>query len=161
MKVFISGSISIKKLPQSALEKVESIIQKNMTVIVGDAKGVDSIIQKLLIKKHYDNVIVYYAGDKIRNNIGNWTTVNVPDTSNLKGRELYTIKDEKMAEDADYGLMIWDNKSKGTLKNIEEMKKLDKRFFVVLNDFIVDEKHVDQLIQVKQSNEKNMQMSLF
>lgn len=31
MKVFISGSISIKKLPLSAVKKIDNIISKNIT----------------------------------------------------------------------------------------------------------------------------------
>lgn len=161
MKVFISGSISIKRLPGNAIKKIDSIIDKNITIIIGDAKGIDSIVQKYLIKKGYKNVIVYFAGDLIRNNIGNWQTINVPNNNNLKGRELYTIKDIRMAKEADYGLMIWDNKSKGTLSNIKEMKKCNKRFFVILNDLIVNEKHIDEILKTRDSYEVNNQLSLF
>ena len=161
MKVFISGSISIKRLPGNAIKKIDSIVDKNITIIIGDAKGIDSIVQKYLIKKGYKNVIVYFAGDLIRNNIGNWQTINVPNNNNLKGRELYTIKDIRMAKEADYGLMIWDNKSKGTLSNIKEMKKYNKQFFVILNDLIVNEKHIDEILKTRDSYEVNNQLSLF
>ena len=161
MKVFISGSINIKKLPGNAIKKIDSIIEKNMTIIIGDAKGIDSNVQRYLIKKGYENVIIYFAGELIRNNIGNWQTVNVPNNNNLKGRELYTTKDLKMAKDADYGLMIWDNKSKGTLSNIKEMKKNNKQFFVILNDLIIDEKHIDRILEARESYETNNQLSLF
>ncbi len=161
MKVFISGSISIKRLPGNAIKKIDSIIDKNITIIIGDAKGIDSIVQKYLIKKGYKNVIVYFAGDLIRNNIGNWQTINVPNNNNLKGRELYTIKDIRMAKEADYGLMIWDNKSKGTLSNIKEMKKYNKQFFVIFNDLIVNEKHIDKILKTRDSYEVNNQLSLF
>ena len=79
----------------------------------------------------------------------------------MEGREFYTLKDMKMADDADYGLMIWDGKSKGTLKNIEEMKKNNKKFFVVLNELVVDEKHFDQFIKLKTKQEENSQLELF
>ncbi len=105
-------------------------------------------------------MIIYFAGELIRNNIGNWQTVNVPNNNNLKGRELYTTKDIKMANDADYGLMIWDNKSKGTLSNIIEMKKNNKQFFVILNDLIIDEKHIDRILEARESYQVNNQLSL-
>ena len=132
MKVFISGSISIKILPKVAKEKLDSIIEKNLTVLVGDANGVDKLIQEYLRNKSYQNVYVYYAGSSIRNNLANWHVVNVP--SNLTGRALYTQKDKKMALDADYGMMIWDGKSQGTKANIDEMSKYGKHFYVIQND---------------------------
>ncbi len=46
-----------------------------MTIIIGDAKGIDSNVQRYLIKKGYENVIIYFAGELIRNNIGNWHTI--------------------------------------------------------------------------------------
>lgn len=48
MKIFVSGSISIKKLPQIAVEKLNSIIAHNFTVLAGDANGVDCLIQEYL-----------------------------------------------------------------------------------------------------------------
>jgi len=163
MKVFISGSISIKKIPKYALQKIENIIKKNYFIFVGDAKGVDSLVQKYLQKKNYNNVIVYYAGDKIRNNYGDWKTKHVGNNSPKKGRELYTLKDIEMANDADYGLMIWDGKSEGTLNNISMMKSKNKRFFVVIEEMIVDEKHVDSILKIRtsQQNIENSQMELF
>lgn len=138
MKIFVSGSISIKKLPQIAVEKLDSIIAHNFTVLVGDANGVDCLIQEYLKRKSYPNVQVYYAGHKIRNNLNNWQMVNV--ASNLTGRALYTQKDKKMAQDSDYGMMIWDGKSKGTKANMSEMSKYGKHFYVIQNEGIVTDK---------------------
>ena len=42
-KVFISGSISIKRLPKEALKSIGKIISKKFEILVGDAKGVDSL----------------------------------------------------------------------------------------------------------------------
>jgi len=42
-KVFISGSISIKKLPKEAQKSIDNIINKGFEILVGDAKGVDSL----------------------------------------------------------------------------------------------------------------------
>ena len=144
MNVFISGSISINKLPPLALEKINSIIFKKYRILIGDAKGVDLLVQKYLLKKKYKNVIVYFTGENIRNNVGNWESNKIiSGTDNKKGRELYTVKDKAMAKDADYGLMVWDGKSKGTLGNIKEMKNQNKRFYVILNEEIIDDKKFD------------------
>lgn len=163
MKVFISGSISIKKLPKYAVEKIENIIKKGFLVLVGDAKGIDSLVQKYLHKKGYKNVIVYFAGNELRNNFGSWKTNQVISSNNEKGRNLYTLKDIQMANDADYGLMIWDGKSEGTLNNISIMQTKKKKFFVVIEELLVDEKHVNTVLTMKEEQKKpeNKQLELF
>jgi hypothetical protein len=150
MKIFISGSISINKLPSLSLEKIDSIIEKNYRIIIGDAKGVDLLVQEYLLKKNYKEVIVYFIGENIRNNVGKWETKQIiANPENKKGRQLYIVKDKAMANDADYGLMIWDGKSKGTLGNINEMKRLNKQFYVILNGKIVDDKYFNSGIKQK------------
>ncbi|GHV86205.1 hypothetical protein AGMMS50230_18130 [Spirochaetia bacterium] len=158
MKVFISGSISISKLSKPAVQKIDNIINKNFTILIGDAKGVDLQIQKYLLKKKYNNVIVYYAGTKIRNNAGSWNTNNIKNENNKKGRELYTLKDIAMAKDSDYGLMIWDGESKGTLNNIIIMKNENKRFFVILDGLVVDERNIDTIIKIQNTQIKKLEM---
>ena len=79
---------------------------------------------------------------------------------NEKGRDLYTLKDISMAEDADYGLMVWDGESKGTLNNILLMKKLNKKFFVVLDGLVVSNNQIDDVIKIRDI-EKEQQLNLF
>lgn len=43
-------------------------------IIVGDAIGADLQIQKLLLENGYENVIVYYSGERARINLGVWQT---------------------------------------------------------------------------------------
>ena len=71
--------------------------QEGFCVLVGDAKGVDSLVQKYLQKRNYENVWVYYAGNQIRNNFGHWPENQVVSKNNEKGREFYTLKDIQMA----------------------------------------------------------------
>jgi putative RNA 2'-phosphotransferase len=53
----------------------------------------------------------------VRNNIGNWHIVATQ--SEIKsGYDFYKQKDIAMANDCDYGFMIWDGKSRGTKNNI-------------------------------------------
>lgn len=139
MKVFVSGSISIKTLPHIAQEKLQNIMTNNLTVIIGDAGGTDSLVQQFLFENQYKNVIVYFAGNTLRNNIGNWMVENVP-AMGLEGRAKFTLKDIRMAVDSDYGLMIWDGKSKGTKRNIQEMISLNKHFYVVQNGNLFTDK---------------------
>jgi hypothetical protein len=157
MNVFISGSISINSLPKPAI----NIINQNITVCIGDARGADLLVQKYLFKKQYNNVTVYFAGDKIRNNIGNWQVKRIETSITKKTREFYTVKDEVMAKDADYGLMIWDGQSKGTLNNIYNMKAANKKFFVILNGMIAKDDNIDYLLSLSKKTAHNPQPDLF
>jgi hypothetical protein len=131
MKVFISGSISKKTLSKNAIEYMEQITEGNRTILIGDAHGVDRAVQQYLSEKNYKNVIVYFSGKEIRNNIGNWQTRQIPNPENLSGRSRYQLKDKAMAEDSDCGMMFWDGKSKGTQANIDSMEKLGKYYLVL------------------------------
>jgi hypothetical protein len=143
--VFISGALNLDKLPVSAFKELDSIIGMNSTIVIGDSRGVDAEVQKYLAEKKYDKVVVYFAGTKIRNNWGNWKTKHITgDASNR--RDLYILKDNAMAHDADYGLMIWDGLSMKTLNAIKEMKNSNKGFHVVLDETIFDEETADIII---------------
>ncbi|MEO6678712.1 MAG: hypothetical protein ABIO21_15210, partial [Pseudomonas sp.] len=56
------------------------------------------------------------------------------ETKHSKGsRAFFTAKDVVMAEAADYGLMIWDAKSTGTLSNVIELLARKKKSLVFVN----------------------------
>lgn len=142
MKVFVSGSISIKHLPDAARQKLDSIISRGYEILVGDAGGVDLAVQQYLAACHYSRVAVYYAGDRLRHCIYPWPTRRIAADSAAKGRELFTLKDIAMAQKADYGLMIWDGKSPGTLKNMREMENRGKKFVVICRGEILSKQEV-------------------
>ena len=131
MKVFISGSISTKALSKNAIAYMEELAERNRTILIGDAHGVDRAVQQYLSEQNYQNVIVYFSGETIRNNIGNWQTKHIPNPENLKGRSRYQLKDKAMADDCDCGMMFWNGKSKGTQANIDYMETLDKYYLVL------------------------------
>ena len=135
-KVFISGSISIKSLKEDDLADIvhSQVIKGNSDIFIGDAYGVDKAVQQILAERDYRSVIVYFSGEKVRNNIGNWQTKQIPNPDNLTGRSRYQLKDKAMADDCDCGLMFWDGKSKGNQHNIDCLDKLDKKYFVVCCD---------------------------
>ena len=66
-KVFISGSISIKKLPKEVLKSIDKIISNHFEILVGDANGVDKLVQEYCLKKQYFDVTVYSIFDFPRN----------------------------------------------------------------------------------------------
>lgn len=93
-------------------------MDKGYTVLVGDCYGIDTSVQEFLKLHNYNNVYVYACNGKARNNIGNWPVNSVAVPKFATGFDFYVQKDIAMAEDADYGLMVWDGKSKGTLNNM-------------------------------------------
>lgn len=129
-KVFIAGSRKISRLNETLYERLENIIKKDYLVLVGDANGADKAIQKYLKDKHYNNVRIFCSGYKCRNNIGDWNVENVDVPNNVSGLKFYMEKDKKMAENADYGFMLWDGQSAGTLSNVLELLKRDKKVLV-------------------------------
>lgn len=132
-KVFISGSMGIKHLDSNVLARINNIIHSNYQVIVGDASGVDSSIQQHLNAQQTRLVHVYCSGRQARNNIGRWETKTVQTDASPGTRAFFTAKDLKMAEDCDYGLMVWDTKSTGTLSNAIELLKRNKMSLVYIN----------------------------
>ena len=132
-KVFISGSMKIKNLDTNVLNRINNIIDSNYQILVGDANGVDSSIQEYLSKKHSKSVVVYCSGNMPRNNIGHWLIENIYTESSPGTRAYFTAKDIKMAEDCDYGFMVWDTRSMGTLSNALELLKRKKIALVYIN----------------------------
>ena len=124
--VFIGGSISIKSLDNKIKEKLDSIIDKGYKVVIGDANGVDSLVQGYLNDKGYRDVVVYYTNDKCRNNIGNWESKSVESDRSLTAYLMYQAKDKAMSEVCDIGFMLWDGVSRGTKANIERLASLGK-----------------------------------
>ncbi len=130
MKIFIAGPRAITRLNQTIATRLNSIISENYTVLVGDANGVDKAIQKYLYEHNFKNVKVFASKGKARNNLGNWDVENVAVPDNIKGFEFYARKDYAMAENADYGFMIWNGKSRGTLNNMINLLNLGKNTVV-------------------------------
>lgn len=132
-KVFISGSMRIKNLDSNVQGRINNIIGSDFQIIVGDADGVDSSIQEYLLNKKLESVVVYCSGDFPRNNLGNWKVKKVITDRQQGSRAFYTAKDVEMAKDCDYGFMVWDTKSTGTLSNAIELLKRKKRALVYVN----------------------------
>lgn len=131
--VFVSGSRKINRLNDGIRERLANIIEKGFSVIVGDANGSDKAIQTYFHEKEYKNVTVYCSGTICRNNIGKWTIKYIEVDPKLTGREFYTAKDKKMAHQADYGLVLWDGKSTGSIRNVFEMVNQSKSVVLYLS----------------------------
>jgi hypothetical protein len=132
-KIFISGSIGIKNLDSAVDKRIDNIINSDFEILIGDANGVDASVQKLLYDKNYTNVTVYCSGNNVRNNIGTWDVKKVITEHKANTKLFFTAKDILMAKKCDYGFMIWDSKSTGTLNNIYELVIQGKKSRVFVN----------------------------
>ncbi|EQA12652.1 hypothetical protein [Glaesserella parasuis] len=129
-KVFISGSRNIKNINIDIIERLNNILDKKFHIVLGDANGVDKAVQKFLFDRHYSLVEIYCSGHLCRNNLGGWVSKFI-DTKK-SGRAFFEAKDKEMANIADYGFVIWDEKSIGSLNNIAELLCRGKKTLVYL-----------------------------
>lgn len=137
--VFIAGSISISRLHEKVQDRINKIVSSNFNIVVGDADGADTSIQKCLHDYQANKVTVYCTGDTPRNNVANWPVHRVQSKARAGSRAFFTAKDLEMARSSDYGLMVWDCKSTGTLSNVIELLKEKKKSVVFVNknkDFV-------------------------
>lgn len=124
--VFIGGSRHVSRLPAQVKERLNNVIENGHLVIVGDANGADKAVQKHFYEAAYDKVTVFCSGDHPRNNLGQWHTHNVTPPKSAQGFQFYAAKDREMAREADFGLMIWDSKSAGTILNVLRLVRAGK-----------------------------------
>ena len=125
--VFVAGSRALSKLNSQVKQRLDNIVKQDFTVLVGDANGADKAVQRYLAERRYQHVVVYCM-EVCRNNVGNWPTrAHTAQSGARHDRQYYTIKDLAMAKDASCGFMIWDGKSKGTLTNVVNLVKAQKK----------------------------------
>lgn len=149
--VFIAGSISISHLHEKVQERISNIVSSDLNVVVGDADGADTSIQECLRSYRASKVTVYCTGEAPRNNVANWPVHHVQSKARAKSRAFFTAKDVEMAKNSDFGLMVWDCKSTGTLSNVIELLKEKKKSVVFVNkhkDFVTvgDQSGLNQLL---------------
>lgn len=122
-KVFIAGSRQITRLPAEVKARIDTMIDKVFEILVGDANGADKAVQSYLAEKAYPHVLVHCMERHCRNNVGHWPTREVPAPKGARGFDFYSTKDRVMADTAEYGLMLWDGKSKGTINNVVNLSR--------------------------------------
>ena len=131
--VFLSGSRKISRLNDMIRSRIQKMIDQRLHIVIGDANGADKALQRYLADQSYWNVSVFCAGQYCRNNIGGWKVNEVLVDPKLRGRAFYTQKDKEMASKADYGFVLWDGKSTGSLNNMCELLKNGKKTAVYLS----------------------------
>jgi hypothetical protein len=139
MNVFIGGSIGISKLNGAIRARLDDFIKRGNAILIGDANGADKAVQTYLAEREYRNVTVFCM-EECRTNIGAWPTRSIEPPSKKKDSSYYAAKDFVMFQEAQCGVMIWDAKSKGTLKNVLNLVGAGKRtlvYFAPTKDFHV------------------------
>ncbi len=130
-KVFFSGSRRLARLSQAIKDRANSIIAEGFAVLIGDASGADTSMQKYLAEQGYEKVTVFCTGTVCRNNVGGWKTRQIkPEAGVRRGFRFYTAKDKKMSEEATYGFVMWDGRSIGSLNNILNLLRQKKKVLV-------------------------------
>lgn len=139
-RVFISGSSKTqdaesgyyrKELPKQIQKQIKQIIDKNKTILVGDAPGIDRQVQDFINAMGYQNVEVYGPGEKVRYSANEkWKTnpVNAPEFEE-NSPEWLRAKDIAMTDRATEGLAVVldENGAKATRNNVERLKSQNKK----------------------------------
>jgi hypothetical protein len=120
-KVFLSGSRRLSRLPPEVCQRLEEMIRRELTVLVGDANGADKAIQTYFAEQQYANVLVFCTAGDCRNNVGHWPIRAVDAPHRARDFAFFTAKDAAMAGEADVGLALWDGQSTGTIVNVARL----------------------------------------
>ena len=137
MKIFIAGPRAISNLNINVQNRLWNICNNGFTVFIGDANGVDTAVQKYLSQINYRNVRVYASNGKARNNHGNWPIENISVPQHIRKFDFYSMKDKAMAANADYGFMLWNGESRGTLNNLVNLLNVNKKSLLYLHPYNV------------------------
>ncbi|MGE0420664.1 MAG: hypothetical protein AB7O88_00290 [Reyranellaceae bacterium] len=129
--VFVGGSRSIARLPAAAGERLDNIVASGAHVVVGDAAGADKAVQRHLLDAGYRSVEIFASEGRPRHNLGDWPVRTVSAAGVRGGYAFFAAKDRAMAEVAEFGLMIWDGKSPGTILNILRLVGQDKKAVLI------------------------------
>lgn len=120
-KVFLSGSRRLSRLPSEVQQRLDEMIRRELTILVGDANGADKAIQTYFAEQHYANVLVFCTAGDCRNNVGHWPIRAVDAPHRVRDFAFFTAKDAAMADEADVGLALWDGQSSGTIVNVARL----------------------------------------
>ena len=144
-RVFISGSRSQRSIPKAAQDSLDAIIKQGIGILIGDSdKGVDSEIIDFLRAPLYEHVTLYtiFGSPRVKPEPG-WSVRSIKADATLKPQQRQMAKDRAMANDADWGMALFNpieknrygalQVSSGTLRNTIQMLLQGKvvKFFYV------------------------------
>ena len=98
-KVFIAGSRTLSRLSTDVKRRIDKMIRKGFTILVGDANGADKAVQRYLAEKQFRNVIVHCMAGNCRNNVADWPTREIVAAPDARGFTYYSTKDLAMVKE--------------------------------------------------------------
>jgi len=129
----------LTRLSAMVCRRLDTLVRKNLAVIVGDANGADRAVQAYLKQLGHSRVEVFCTNGLCRNNLGNWPIRAVAAQRGADGFRYYAAKDEEMTKECSIGFMIWEGKSRGTFANIQRLVDAGKKvvvYFVPRKEFV-------------------------
>lgn len=150
--IFLGGGASIQPLSVRVKNEWIHLLNCGHKMIISDNMGADLQLQNLLFESGYENVVVYYSGDRPRINLGNWQTKYVPVNQYVAGEKLQKQTREKMTEDCDEGFVFMQGESVKTLAIIRgfvENQKLCRVVSCTSSWRVETEQDIEWLLQRK------------
>ena len=132
--IFLGGSKIINRLEDKIKEDLIDYMNLGHNILIGDCIGADKEMQKLLAENGYPLVTVYYSGDRPRFNLGNWETKHISSNKYLSEYERQKLKDNQMILDADFGYMLLQGQTKGTMANVNKLLEENKPCYVKMHN---------------------------
>lgn len=157
------GSRKITQMPKDVGALLEKKISAGHEFFIGDARGADKCFQKWLLERGCDRVKIFCSGSEPRVRLGRCQTISVPVSGTKKDFSFYTQKDCRMVSEADQGLCLWDEESKGTLRNVEQFLKEGKRvavFSVKRKSFIDNEELMGRFNSIRAGQAKQLELNV-
>ena len=132
--IFISGSKKINILYPKVINRLNSLIKENANIFIGDCYGIDSLVQAYLYSLKYKNVTIVCSGIEPRCKIldQSWKVICLNYDNNINN--FYAFKDRYMTELCDFGICIWNGKSKASKNNIERLLLNNKIVEIYINN---------------------------
>lgn len=121
--VFLGGSKTVGALPTKATDWIDFLIDADEQIIVSDCHGADLAMQNYLCSRKYQNVTIYYSGDKCRFNVGDWKT-----------KQFSLNHEEAMIAECNCAFLVWDGFSEETKSSIENLRKKGLPIFIYRTD---------------------------
>jgi hypothetical protein len=123
--IFVGGSIAVKNLPQTIINLLDIAMDNNANFVVGEARGVDTMVQHHLHIHRYPWVTVYCMNNP-RTTYGGWNVRVHTAPVGVRGSAWHAVKDRAMDAAATSGIMIWNGSSSGTRNNILALLRTHK-----------------------------------
>jgi len=130
MNIVLGGSRNIEKIPTEVLELINDYVGRKYNFLIGDAPGSDSAFQYFFAQEKYRKVKIFSSAGYIRNNIGSWDWELIDSGLKSKSNAVHAFKDRHMCKLSNFGIMIWDCQSAGTLSNVIDLVRQGKNCFI-------------------------------